>query len=431
MMMAASRVAVIVTGHLRLRDEAHLIRIQEALEGGASPVDCFVVTSPEHARAAAALTAGFAHRTLLLNRRRELRALRGGDAIPANLWQWLQLERGMAHWRATLLEANAYDTLVRFRTDVALPKAFHFSDCRAAEALGTQPDQAIPGVGSGGGARKGGSAAGSAGDLPSDAFHGPGVLSGAVGVVFARSDYLFYTDPLLFYGAFASLFSTSRACYAPRDASLPEEAQTYTHQVEALGGLAPLCLEASVYSPEPRERPLLVARQFPTAGAPSSNYAEVSAAVVVPRETPFGPEADRLVCGCRFFPVVPGTTATSTLAARWKQARASGGRFQSEAAFSYQVLALGAACLPLDLPHREAFELMPQSAAFTFGVDSPVVVARGGEGSSGRKRRTTRLGLLSSLRWSILLPLSMVLALVAVAVRSCNRVRSARSQLRG
>ncbi len=44
-------------------------------------------------------------------------------------------------------------------------------------------------------------------------------------------------------------------------------------------------------------------------------------------------------------------------------------KFQSEPAFAFHILTHGAACLPLDLAHREAFWLPPERSTYHFGAN--------------------------------------------------------------
>jgi len=61
-------------------------------------------------------------------------------------------------------------------------------------------------------------------------------------------------------------------------------------------------------------------------------------------------------CGCKF-------------ASAWRRAK-SGEAFQSEPAMAHAVLASNASCLPLDLPHREAFGLLDGRGGFKWGRDA-------------------------------------------------------------
>ena len=51
--------------------------------------------------------------------------------------------------------------------------------------------------------------------------------------------------------------------------------------------------------------------------------------------------------------------------------------YQSEPALGYHILASGGMCLPLDQPHREAFDLAPNRAEFAYGVEMRQVLGHG------------------------------------------------------
>jgi hypothetical protein len=280
------KVAVFITGQLRLRDENHLDRIRKAL----SQSDCFVVSYWAYQKSAAAL----ANRTLLLTMT-EMKGMR----LHRSLWQWYQLSRGLQHWRE-ILEQENYHTICRYRTDISLPERFSFQHC-----IG-QVDQ------------------------------------NGLGIVHARSDYFFYSTGTSFIRIFTSMFHASSSIYSKLEASR-EEVSRYQSIINALGGLHKTCLTAEMYAPLPREVPLqstavlVVPKKL--IQVRNSTLRKDSAADLLTTTTPARRRIQSLVkvqsqklvklfCGCKY-------TLGSCQAPPWKGCQGGGHQeFQSEPALA-------------------------------------------------------------------------------------------------
>ncbi len=94
----------------------------------------------------------------------ESRAASVTKQFRSGLEQWIMLERALLVWRSELLEEGRFGTIVRVRTDMRLPSNFRFSDCIGRE-------------------------------------------SQTGGIVYAISDYMFYSTPSVFVRLFSSFLS--------------------------------------------------------------------------------------------------------------------------------------------------------------------------------------------------------------------------------
>ena len=113
-----------------------------------------------------------------------------GDELPEEtpgfIWQWYLLKKGIACWKE---ELSSFGTLVRYRTDLRLPSRFSFSHCTGRSA-------------------------------------------GAVGLVYANSDSLFYAEAAMFIETFSSLFDAFVSSYSARNATV-EVKESYQSIVRA------------------------------------------------------------------------------------------------------------------------------------------------------------------------------------------------------
>jgi len=274
-------VAVFITGQLRLQNEDHLNHIKMAV----ASTDCFIVTYSVYHNAAANIT----NNTLFINVR-ELST----TPYPRAMWQWLQLSRGLHHWR-NHLDERKYHTICRYRTDVRLPTNFAFHHCIGRTAAND------------------------------------------VGIVYARSDYMFYAAASTFIRLFTPMINASLSSYSKTTAS-KEETSRYRDILQAHGGIREACLNSDAYAPAPRESPLqTTAFVVVPKKAGRQNTIQVSSDLGLPelmqrrRELQSLVKTQKLInlfCGCKY-------TVGTCRAPPWKGCQGGGHQdFQSEPAFT-------------------------------------------------------------------------------------------------
>ena len=251
--LVVPRVAVLVTGLLRVSSEHHL----EALLNATAGCDIFVATYDRFEGLARRLSPA---RDPLLISDKELQAVmkqiktlwarQGSEALtkpfPLPVWQWYQLSAALSRWKDDLLAPGAYHTVARLRTDLQLPPGLVLSQHLFGETVRV-PTREVRGA------------------------------------VFAASDTFFYATPPLFLRIFASMFNESASVYMSRD---PTKAEVEAHAmaVERLGSAA-ACLSGEDYAPlaarlEEVDHLLHAARLLPAAEARSMVDAQNEGLVV-------------------------------------------------------------------------------------------------------------------------------------------------------
>jgi hypothetical protein len=345
-----SRVGVLITGELRFKDLSHVKNLVGALNGS----DCFVVTYFRFQQMAFMLS----NHSLLLNETQLAKTLSTGTKLLPGMAQWFLLKRGMAHWHGRLFRSGMYRTIARFRTDVHLPQSFVFTDCVA-------------------------------------------VCSPTVNIVFAQSDAFFYAVPRVFLHVFSSMFDASRRLYT-KPTSPTSGQERYKQILRENNNFKDSCLEFSQFSPEPRLYPfnekrqatMLVVKDDPLSDTWEDEGLDHRRKLTValkqkslsPPGTPEQRNLDKkkqsneakaharlenwktVYCGCKFGISLPNLEDRSQKGVGWKRLWAHNAhKYQSEPAMAFHLLSHGVACLPLDLHHREGFELFHDRAMFNFG----------------------------------------------------------------
>ena len=382
------KVAVLITGQIRVESEAHLDTIARAAEG----VDLFVCTyKPFEALARRFRLQGLliVNTTYEIEKLSELRALQryqSSDSsevsITARLWQWLLLQRGLRHWRSQLLGdregGSPYHTIARFRSDMHFAEGFRFRSCVGRTANG----------GTGGSGH---------------------------GIIYAASDLFFYGTPQVFYSVFGNFFDSSiRHYHGPAP---PGTTNAYRALLDERRGLRSSCLERSAFAPDPRINALdedaqatqmFAKRTKPdrlaylkerdaiakTLGLPSPPSKRAKKGKPQKRarfgrklqakflsgpgkvsDIPGDEAGPVLFCGCKFslFHANIAWADHAAVSIPWKRSE-SMQVYQSEPSMAFHIMTHNATCLPLDLPHRETFYLFPKRSQFTFGVDSRALV---------------------------------------------------------
>mmetsp|Transcript_21282 Transcript_21282/g.48016 ORF Transcript_21282/g.48016 Transcript_21282/m.48016 type:complete len:434 (+) Transcript_21282:350-1651(+) len=297
-----------------------------------------------------------------------------GAKLEAGILQWFLLSKGLDHWRDRL--SDSYDTLVKYRTYLALPRDFKFTKCIGRLSHEGQ------------------------------------------GIIFAQSDTMFYATPQVFYGVFSSMFQDSWNIYVKNEATSQQQ-NIYRALLRDHHNFRMSCLNPDDFAPGPREIPLNERRQpavfykiedipgkrrkgnnargngkqGPRAGA-SKRKDRLLLAKTTLFEHPDSLEQRRLVqvsdqlkqqakraseqrfkahfellfCGCKFGLGAPHLGDRSNKGVGWKRpSYSTPRRFQNEPAMAFHIVTHNASCLPLDLPHREAFELYKERGDFKFG----------------------------------------------------------------
>ena len=261
-----TRVAVLMTGRLLVDSETHLQTILNASKES----DIFCCTYSTYRELALRFTDNILIADISSSK------VEGGVRVSSQ-WQWLLLQKSLRHWRSQLLEKGTYQTIVRFRPDIFIPAGFFFSDC-----IG----QSHPRTGH--------------------------------GIVYAQSDSFFYAQPKIFYGVFESMYNLSLHLYyhhnLPRErlSTLPD----FVGLVASLGGLRPLCLGPSLFSPRPRltelragQQPTVLFKETApgTAGTAGSGHRQLAGFIRpggMAREN-LPPGVHRRFCGCKFGLLAP------------------------------------------------------------------------------------------------------------------------------
>mmetsp|Transcript_15475 Transcript_15475/g.31803 ORF Transcript_15475/g.31803 Transcript_15475/m.31803 type:complete len:436 (-) Transcript_15475:233-1540(-) len=336
-----SRVAVVITGVLRVSSEYHLERIIGALRGS----DTFVVTY----EACRALASRISKDILVVDPNSAPTAK--GTAIDNSMYQWLLLERALSHWQHLLLKNGKYHTIAKFRVDLHFPDDFLFRHLISRRTNET-------------------------------------------GIVFAQSDVFFYAQPRIFVSIFSGMFVDSMSTYSARILTQSERA-SFDATVDEHGGLEPSCLAPLVYSPRqsrqsefvPAAHPRTKFKRLKTpreirgnavkAAKASGRYVEARRQrhLLAEKEEPSDElyTASVKFCGCKFGLGHPMQGSDRLRGPRVGWLRSGSPRpYQSEPAMGYHILMHQASCLPLDLPHRESFFLYPgrKTSNFTYGLDS-------------------------------------------------------------
>ena len=328
-----SRVGVLVTGELRFKDLSHVKNVVDALNGS----DCFVVTYFRCQQTASMLS----NHSLLLNETQLAKTLSTGTKLLPGMVQWFLLKRGMAHWHGRLFRSGMYRTIARFRTDVQLPQSFVFTDCVA-------------------------------------------VCSPTANIVFAQSDAFFYAVPRVFLRVFSSMFDSSRRLYTKPTSSTSGQ-ERYKQILRENNDFKDSCLESSQFSPEPRLYPFNEKRQATMLVVKEEEMGH-GRFLLSPLGTPERRNLDKkkqsndakaharlenwktVYCGCKFGISLPNFEDRSQKGVGWKRLWTHNAhKYQSEPAMAFHLLSHGVACLPLDLRHREGFELFYNRANFNFG----------------------------------------------------------------
>ena len=204
----SAAVAVMITGGLRIKDESHVNKIQRALVGS----NVFVITWTVFRT----LAHRFTKQVLLLSE----------SELPkstfTSIFQWYLLKRGLEHWNDELSEPGRYSTIVRFRTDMRLPPYFRFTDCIGRMAG-----------------------------------------NGAVGVVYAFSDLLFYSTPMVFIKIFSTMYTESIEMYSLRSITGPlssRRVEIFREIFLGFNGMSEVCLTRDEYAPDTVSTNLLPGR---------------------------------------------------------------------------------------------------------------------------------------------------------------------------
>jgi len=192
--------------------------------------------------------------------------------VPSSAWQWYLLQRGLDGLKDQI---SRYDTVVRFRVDLVLPLEFRFSDVENHQPA-----------------------------------HGRGI-------VYAVSDFLFYSSPSIFFGAFSSMYDLSIDRYQSDTMTVADRTE-WKRLVESYFGMRISCLGKDEYAPKPRrndpEKISHAVKAFPKLSKRIKAALNKELAFSDPNShmrrgagrrrrllpTPGAPAKENLICGCKF-----------------------------------------------------------------------------------------------------------------------------------